>query len=105
LYSANGDIDSVKPNSRQHDTMFRNLGGKQFVDVSALRWAPASCAPATSADRRFGDLNNDGFEDLVVTSLMERPRILLNSGGQRQSLADAENWWGTIATATPSARK
>jgi hypothetical protein len=29
----------------------------------------------------IGDLNNDGFEDLVVTSLMERPRILLNSGG------------------------
>jgi hypothetical protein len=28
----------------------------------------------------IGDLNNDGFEDLVVTSLMERPRILLNSG-------------------------
>jgi hypothetical protein len=29
----------------------------------------------------IGDLNNDGFEDLVVTSLMERPRILLNSAG------------------------
>jgi hypothetical protein len=29
----------------------------------------------------FVDLNNDGFMDLVVTSLDERPRILLNSGG------------------------
>src|SRR5205823_1958225 len=26
------------------------------------------------------DLNNDGFMDLVVTSLNARPRILLNSG-------------------------
>ncbi|PYT20290.1 MAG: RNA-binding protein, partial [Acidobacteria bacterium] len=29
----------------------------------------------------FVDLNNDGFMDLVVTSLDEIPRILLNSGG------------------------
>jgi hypothetical protein len=29
----------------------------------------------------FGDLNNDGWTDLVVTSLNERPRIMLNSGG------------------------
>ncbi|MBT6144750.1 MAG: CRTAC1 family protein, partial [Gemmatimonadetes bacterium] len=27
----------------------------------------------------FADLNDDGFMDLVVTSLGERPRILLNS--------------------------
>ncbi len=34
-----------------------------------------------------GDLNGDGFPDLVVTSLNKRPRILLNSGGQREPLA------------------
>jgi hypothetical protein len=28
-----------------------------------------------------GDLNGDGFPDLVVTTLNERPRILMNSGG------------------------
>ena len=28
----------------------------------------------------FGDLNNDGFLDIIVTSLNEKPRILLNSG-------------------------
>jgi hypothetical protein len=28
-----------------------------------------------------GDLNGDGFPDLVVTSLNRRPRILLSSGG------------------------
>jgi hypothetical protein len=27
------------------------------------------------------DLNNDGFPDLVVTSLNEKPRIMLNSAG------------------------
>jgi len=29
------------------------------------------------------DLNGDGFPDLVVTSLNKRPRILLNSGDNR----------------------
>jgi hypothetical protein len=28
-----------------------------------------------------GDLNHDGFPDLVVTSLNESPRVLFNSGG------------------------
>ena len=34
----------------------------------------------------FVDLNNDGFLDLVVTSLNEKPRILINS-------ADNGNHW------------
>jgi len=80
LYSANGDIDNVKPNARQHDTMFRNLGGKRFVDVSGEMGAGFLRA-GYQRGSAIGDLNNDGFEDLVVTSLMERPRILLNSGG------------------------
>src|SRR5580698_4117119 len=80
LYSANGDIDNTKPNSRQHDTMLRNLGGKQFVDESDKMGAGFLRA-GYQRGAAIGDLNNDGFEDLVVTSLMERPRILLNSGG------------------------
>jgi len=80
LYSANGDIDNVKPNARQHDTMFRNLGGKRFVDVSDQMGAGFLRA-GYQRGSAIGDLNNDGFEDLVVTSLMERPRILLNSAG------------------------
>jgi enediyne biosynthesis protein E4 len=50
LYNANGDVDNIKPNARQHDTMFRNLAGKQFEDVSDT-WARISSAPASSAAR------------------------------------------------------
>ena len=34
LFSANGDVDNLVPNAPQHDTMFENRDGKEFVDVS-----------------------------------------------------------------------
>jgi hypothetical protein len=80
LYSANGDVDNLTPESRQHDTMFRNLGGKEFSDVSA-EMGKDFAHVGYQRGSAFGDLNNDGFQDLVVTSLMEPPRILINSGG------------------------
>ncbi len=39
----------------------------------------------------FADLNNDGFMDLVVTSLGKKPRIMLNS-------ADNGNHWLLVDT-------
>jgi hypothetical protein len=85
LYSANGDVDSIKPNARQHDTMFRNLDGKQFQDVSG-EMGKDFLRAGYQRGSAFGDLNNDGGQDLVVTSLMEGPRILINS-------ADTGNHW------------
>ncbi len=85
LYSANGDVDNIKPDASQHDTMFENLGGKAFQDVSA-EMGKDFLHVGYQRGSAFADLNNDGFEDLVVTSLMERPRILINS-------ADNGNHW------------
>ena len=34
LFSANGDVDNLVPNAPQHDTMFENRDGKEFVDVT-----------------------------------------------------------------------
>jgi hypothetical protein len=76
LHSANGDVDNVKPNSRRHDTMFRNAGGK-FEDVSEEMGADF-LRSGFQRGSAFRDLNNDGFLDLVVTSL-DTPRILINS--------------------------
>jgi enediyne biosynthesis protein E4 len=80
VYSANGDLDDVDSMSRQHDTMFQNIDGKQFVDVSN-RMGADFLRIGFQRGSALADLNNDGFMDVVVTSLNEKPRILLNSAG------------------------
>jgi hypothetical protein len=64
--------------------MFHNVNGK-FEDVSA-EMGKDFLRPGYQRGAAFGDLNNDGFEDIVVTSLNQPPRILMNS-------ADNGNHW------------
>ena len=81
LYSANGDVEHMPPlAASQHDTMFENVDGRTFVDVTG-EMGSDFLHVGLHRGAAFGDLNNDGFADLVVTALNEPPRILLNSGG------------------------
>ncbi len=85
IYSSNGDVDNLTSSSPQHDTMFENQGGKEFVNVSAdmgLDFLRVGYQRGSA----FADLNNDGFMDIAVTSLNQKPRILINS-------ADNGNHW------------
>jgi enediyne biosynthesis protein E4 len=97
IYSANGHVDDKGTNTRQHDTLLRNIDGKRFADVSSTLGADFK-ALGYHRGSAFGDLNNDGWMDLVVTGLNERPRILLNSG-----LA-GRNWIAFSLTGTKSNR-
>jgi hypothetical protein len=80
IYSANGDVDYFEPNARQRDTMFENIDGKRFVDISETLGSDF-LRIGFQRGSAFADFNDDGFLDLVVTSLNEKPRILLSSGG------------------------
>jgi len=90
IFSANGDVDDVAPTARQHDTMLENVDGKSFRDVSDQMGADF-LPEGYQRGSALVDLNNDGFLDLVVTSLGKRPGILLNS-------ADNGNHWLLVNT-------
>jgi enediyne biosynthesis protein E4 len=79
IYSSNGDVDQVNEKSPQHDTMFENVDGKSFADVSE-EMGQDFLRKGYQRGSAFGDLNNDGSMDIVVTSLNEAPRILINTG-------------------------
>jgi hypothetical protein len=85
IYSSNGDVDQVNEKSPQPDTLFENVDGKTFIDVSK-DMGPDFLRKGFQRGSAFADLNNDGALDLIVTSLNETPRILMNS-------ADSGNHW------------
>ncbi len=79
IYSSNGDVDYLGDNAAQHDTMWKNSGGDDFVNVSESL-GKDFLHVGFQRGSAVGDLNDDGNLDLVVTSLNEKPRILMNSG-------------------------
>jgi hypothetical protein len=57
--------------------LYRNLGNMRFKDVSGGAGAGFS-VPAAHRGAAFGDLNNDGNIDVVVTVLNGEPQLLMN---------------------------
>ena len=63
---------------RQHFLLHRNLGDGTFEDATAqarLR----EIAPKSARGAAFGDLNNDGLVDVIVTNVGDVPSVLLNA--------------------------
>ena len=78
IYSSNGDVDYMGENSAQHDTMLKSIHGESFHDVSE-HLGQDFLHVGYQRGSAFGDLNQDGFLDIVTTSLNETPRILISS--------------------------
>jgi len=85
LFSANGGVDAMEGQEgepfpyRQRNLLLRNLGkGKGFEDVTAAA-GPALGTAEVSRAAVFGDVNNDGGVDILVTKNNGPPRLLLNT--------------------------
>jgi enediyne biosynthesis protein E4 len=72
--------NSMEVNHRPYrlpNGLYHNLGNMVFKDVSAQVGASFS-VPAAHRGAAFGDVNNDGKIDIVVTVLNGEPQLLMN---------------------------
>jgi hypothetical protein len=91
IFGANGhvadDIARVQPNITyaQAPHLFRNLGAKKFEDVSTKLGADFS-KPAVARGAAYGDYDNDGDLDLLITTNNGPARLLRNEGAANHRL-------------------
>ncbi len=90
LFVANGAVTSVEALRgerypfHQPNQLFRNMGGGSFEDISASA-GPALAPSEVSRGAAFGDVDNDGDIDIVVTNNNGPVRLLLNEIGSARS--------------------
>jgi hypothetical protein len=60
------------------NSIFQNLGNGSFLDVTAQAGLAVN-RPAVHRGCAFGDLNNDGKVDVVVSIIGEKPEVLFNT--------------------------
>ena len=90
MFSANGGVRAMagdlssNPKGdpfpyRERKLLLRNLGkGKRFEDITPLA-GPALATAEVSRSAAFGDVNNDGGTDILVTNNNGPARLLLNT--------------------------
>jgi hypothetical protein len=94
--SANADIDPQQQ-YLQANAVFRNLGNGTFADVSAQAGA-AMEGRAAHRGCAFGDLNNDGRTDVVVSAIGSPAELLYNTS------TDKNHWISIQAVGVKSNR-
>ena len=85
LFVTNGGVNTIaaqrgRPRPfRMKDQLFHSVNGKRFEETSALA-GPAFAEPEVGRGAAFGDIDNDGDIDVVVTTNGGRARLLVNQG-------------------------
>jgi hypothetical protein len=67
---------------RQPNTLYRNLGGGRFADVSGAA-GPGLASVESSRGLAVADIDRDGDVDVVLTNLDAPPNLLINEGEGR----------------------
>jgi hypothetical protein len=65
--------------------LFRNLGGGRFKEVTE-EMGSAFASPKVARGAAYGDIDNDGFPDLLLTTNGGRAYLFHNEGGTNHSL-------------------
>lgn len=65
--------------------LFRNLGGGKFTEITA-QMGGAFAAPKVARAAAYGDIDNDGFLDILLTTNAGPAYLFHNEGGTNHSL-------------------
>lgn len=91
IYVADGHLDPTIE-TIQHQVhyaepphLYRNIEGKNFVDEAA-QMGSAFDTPRVARGAAYGDINNDGAPDLVITSNQGPAQLFLNEGATNHAL-------------------
>jgi hypothetical protein len=90
LITLNGSVSMIEAQARAKDPfplkmlnqLFRNLGNGRFEDVSARGGEPFKLLDV-SRGAAFGDIDNDGDEDVVVGTANGPTRLFINNIGNK----------------------
>ncbi len=92
LFAGNGEVSFIQALSNaadpfplhQPNQLFLNDAGQRFLDVSD-RGGPALALSEVTRGAAFGDMDNDGDTDILLTNNNGPARLLINNKGDRAS--------------------
>jgi hypothetical protein len=90
IFTANGHVDDnieqFDPIGKynQQNQLFRNNGDGTFSDISNMA-GPGLLIKKVSRGAAFGDYDNDGDIDILVTNVNQPPNLLRNDGGNKNN--------------------